>query len=262
MEENTRAGARTAAAALPPGTQPSDWRRALDALPASWPRPLKEQAADPVVRAAVRLAYLSGVSVAEISRRTGRSPEALRLMLSREGVLGAAGGNGPRTGLPAGYATWSAYATAAIRRRLDNGTYPPATPLPPYRALAAELDVSPTIACAAVRRLKDEGRLRREGRRLVVAGPAGRPVPHRPATPAPRPVPAGMKANATASPAPPAPTPAGTAQPAPASPQPPSGSPPARPPPGGPSPSPPRATPATAGTTPTRRVPAAARPPT
>ncbi|WP_075737808.1 GntR family transcriptional regulator [Streptomyces acidiscabies] len=184
MEKTTRTGAD----AVGPDdriTTPADWEQALDSLPAAWPKSLQAQAADPVVRAAVRRAYTVGLPVAEIRRRTGRSFKALRLILSLEGVLRASGGRGLRPGLPEGYPTWSAYTTAVIRRRIAEGTYPAATPLPPHRALASELTVSRSAVCAAVRRLKGEGRLRREGRRLVVEGPAGRPVAHRPAAATP-----------------------------------------------------------------------------
>ncbi|MEX3100914.1 hypothetical protein DF268_00205 [Streptomyces sp. V2] len=175
MEKTTRTGAdavgpddRITTPADNPGAQPSDWEQALDSLPAAWPRSLQAQAADPVVRAAVRRAYTAGLSLAGIRRRTGRSVKALRLILSLEGVLRASGGRGLRPGLPEGYPIWSAYTTAVIHRRIAEGTYPAATPLPPYRVLAAELTVSRSAVCAAVRRLKSEGRLRREGRRLVI----------------------------------------------------------------------------------------------
>ncbi|WP_416975813.1 hypothetical protein [Streptomyces sp. 4F14] len=176
MKENPRAEGGLTPQAGDPGARPSDWQQALAGLPTTWPRSLEEQAADRTVRTAVRDAYLSGVNVAEICRRTRRSPKAVVLMLSREEVLRAAGGHGPRVGLPAGCPTWSAYVTAVVRRRLADGTYPAATPLPSYRVPAAELKVCRSAVCAATRRFKDEGRLRREGRRLVVNGPVRRPA--------------------------------------------------------------------------------------
>jgi len=188
VEKTTWAGAEAVGADEPTttpevnsGARPSDWEQALDSLPATWPKSLRAQAADPVVRAAVRLAYEAGVPVVEIRRRTGRSLKALRLILSQEGVLGAPGGRGVRSGLPKGYPTWSAYATAVIRRRIKEGMYSAATSLPPYRVLAVDLKVPRGAVYRAARRLKGEGRLRGEGRRVVVEGTVGQPAPHRPA---------------------------------------------------------------------------------
>ncbi|WP_416975812.1 zinc-dependent metalloprotease [Streptomyces sp. 4F14] len=149
---------------------PSDWRRELESLPRTWPKPLKDQVADPVARTAVRRAYEAGAPVTEICRRTGRSPDAVRLMLSLEGVLRAPGARGYRTRLPPGYRSWAAYVRAVVHRRLADGTYRAEWPLPPHRTLAGELGVGPEVVYKVVRQLRDEGRLRREGRRLVVTG--------------------------------------------------------------------------------------------
>ncbi|MET8983416.1 zinc-dependent metalloprotease [Streptomyces sp. NPDC004539] len=168
-----------------PAPGPPDWRRELESLPRTWPRSLKDQTADPVARAAVRRAYEAGAPVAEIRRRTGRSLRAVRGMLSREGVLHACGARGRHTRLPPGCRSWAAHVKGVVRRRLADGTYRAEWPLPPYRVLARELGVEPGVVYKVVRQLRDEGRLRREGRRLVVVGTNPAPAEPRDRSPPP-----------------------------------------------------------------------------
>lgn len=67
---------------------------------------------------------------------------------------------------------------ARLRRLIDDGDLPPATPLPPDRALAAALAVGRSTVVAAYDLLRDEGRIvRRRGSGTRVAGAASAPAP-------------------------------------------------------------------------------------
>jgi len=139
-----------------PATQAAVWQKHLTGLPDTWPKSLKEQAADSRVRTAIRDAYLERASVDDLCAHTGRSRGLVRLILVEEKVLRGRGGSLRPSAVQEGHASWTDAAATVLRERITGGRYPLGSPLPSVRVLSAELNVRSWAVQGAVHRLKDE----------------------------------------------------------------------------------------------------------
>ncbi|WP_416975809.1 GntR family transcriptional regulator [Streptomyces sp. 4F14] len=140
-----------------PESQVPDWKRHLTGLPSQWPCSVAEQAADPVVRAAIRRAYEARASMSGIRAVTGRSHALIRRILIEEKVLRPRGRSQRCSAVLEGHASWLEAVTGVLRGRIEDGTYPVGTALPSMKTLAADLSALRWSVQEAVHRLAGQG---------------------------------------------------------------------------------------------------------
>ncbi|MFI8075964.1 GntR family transcriptional regulator [Streptomyces sp. NPDC086033] len=92
--------------------------------------------------------------------------------LIREGLLESPPGDaltlvrvGPGQSVP----NYKQELVTTLRRRIEQGVYPPGTRIPKTADLAEELGVGPTAMLWAINQLREEGRLKCVGRTYVIA---------------------------------------------------------------------------------------------